>query len=120
MLLYSVAVTATKISILLLFLDVFSSTGLRRATYVVLGGSIAHGLWIFFSNVFFCRPVNAFWDKALSPEYCFPMLKWFAEMWVHIALDFLIFFLPIPVIRSMTLPWRQKFWLYLVFAFGFA
>ncbi|KAK5662231.1 hypothetical protein OQA88_8136 [Cercophora sp. LCS_1] len=119
-LIYSLAVIATKVSILLLFLNVFSSTLLRKATYVVFAGVAVHGSWILFSNIFFCVPVQAFWDFELPRDRCFSYLKWFIEMWLHIALDFVITLLPIPIIRSMTLPWRQKFWLYFVFVLGFA
>lgn len=119
LILYSVAVTMTKVSILLLFLDVFHSTRLRRIAYATLAAVIIHGAWIILSNAFFCIPVRAFWDTTLSRDRCFPSYKWFIEMWIHIALDFVIVLLPLPVIRSMTLPRRQKIWLYFVFSLGF-
>jgi hypothetical protein len=119
LILYSIAVTVTKLSILLLFLDVFHSTRLRRFAWFTLGLVGVHGTWIVLSNVFFCVPVKAFWDFTISRDRCFEPIKWFIEMWAHIALDFVIFLLPLPVIRSMTLQRRQKMWLYFVFSLGF-
>jgi hypothetical protein len=119
LILFSAAVIATKVSILLLLLGIFNSTCLRRVTYAVFAAVLIHGGWIIFSNVFFCIPIHAFWDFDLPRDRCFALQKWFIEMWVHIALDFTIFVLPISVIRSMTLPRRQKFWLYFVFSLGF-
>ncbi|KAK0644143.1 hypothetical protein B0T16DRAFT_193428 [Cercophora newfieldiana] len=119
LILFSVTVTMTKVSILLLFLDVFSSTKVRRFAYVAFAGVGIHGTWIIFSNIFFCVPVRAFWDFTLSRDRCFDQFKWFIEMWAHIALDFAIFVLPLPVVRSMTLQRRQKMWLYFVFSLGF-
>ncbi|KAK0617531.1 hypothetical protein B0T14DRAFT_271952 [Immersiella caudata] len=117
--LYGVAVMVTKVSILLLFLDVFHSTRLRRFAWFILGVVGVHGTWITLSNVFFCIPIKAFWDFTISRDRCFEPIKWFIEMWIHIALDFVIFLLPLPVIRSMTLQRRQKMWLYFVFSLGF-
>jgi len=117
--LYTVAVIMTKVSILLLYLDVFSTTGIRRFAYTIFAAVVIHGTWITFSNVFFCIPIHAFWDFTLPRDSCFDTKKWFYEMWLHIALDFAIFLLPLPVIRSMTLPKRQKFWLFGVFSLGF-
>src|SRR5438105_1669334 len=96
-LLYGAAVTATKISILLLLLDVFNSTRLRRITKIVCAAVVVYFLWTTGSNIAFCIPVQAFWDFTLPHDRCFSPVKWFIEMWLHIALDFVIFLLPIPV-----------------------
>lgn len=47
------------------------------------------------------------------------MAKWYADAGLNIVLDFVIFSLPIPVLRSMTLSCRAKIWLYGVFMLGF-
>ncbi|KAK4442400.1 hypothetical protein QBC34DRAFT_25721 [Podospora aff. communis PSN243] len=119
LILYSTAIIVTKVSVLLLFLDVFHSTRLRRVAWFTLGLVGIHGTWIVLSNVFFCVPIKAFWDLTISRDRCFEPMKWFIEMWAHIALDFVIFLLPLPVIRSMTLQRRQKMWLCFVFSLGF-
>lgn len=118
--LYGIATVLTKVSILLLFLAVFNITTLRRITYGVLATVTVWGLWVALSNAFFCTPVRAFWNWTIPRDRChFDRIKWFVEMYFHIALDFVIFILPMPLIRSMTIPRRQKYWLYFVFALGF-
>ncbi|KAK3349735.1 hypothetical protein B0T25DRAFT_248534 [Lasiosphaeria hispida] len=117
--LYGLATVATKVSILLLYLDIFNGTTLRRTTYAVLAAVAIWGTWTLFSSIFFCWPIRAFWHTDMTEKTCLPRAKFFVEIWLHFALDFIIFLLPIPVIRSMTLPARQKLWLYFVFALGF-
>ncbi|KAK0707806.1 hypothetical protein B0H67DRAFT_686033 [Lasiosphaeris hirsuta] len=117
--LYSLAIVATKVSILLLYLDVFSATAVRKATYAVLAAVAIWGTWTVFSSIFRCWPIYAFWHHEATENMCFPRIKWTVDNGIHITLDFIIFVLPLPVIRSMTLPVRQKLWLYFVFALGF-
>lgn len=72
-------------------------------------------------QILFRIPIHSFWELAASKERCLPSdAKYYADAAVNIALDFSIFCIPIPVVRGMTtLPWREKLWLYLVFALGF-
>ena len=82
-------------------------------------------VYLFFTNIFFCIPIYAYWNFAAMPDrdpdsWCFKSeLKWLPDTGINIISDFVIFFLPLPVVRSMTLPLRQKLWLYFVFAIGF-
>ncbi|KAK4182914.1 hypothetical protein QBC35DRAFT_545412 [Podospora australis] len=115
----STSLIFTKLSVLLLFLDVFVLPKSRKATYIIIGIVTAYGTYLILSNIFFCTPVNAFWDWSIRPRKCLTdTSKYFVDAACNIALDFIIFCLPIPVVRSITLPWRQKLWLYVAFALG--
>ncbi|KAK0660468.1 hypothetical protein QBC41DRAFT_383685 [Cercophora samala] len=110
----------TKISILLLFLDVFVINRARKVTYFFLTLVICYGIYLLTSNILFCIPISSFWELAASKDRCLSAdAKYYADAVVNIALDFSIFCIPIPVVRAMTLPWRQKLWLYFVFTLGF-
>ncbi|KAK3381148.1 hypothetical protein B0H63DRAFT_523883 [Podospora didyma] len=118
---YNVCLVATKISILLLFLDIFRTSIVRKATIGALALVCIYSFYLILSSIFSCTPVQAFWEPRAQLTHCpiYGPKKFYADAGVSIATDFFIFALPMPVIRSMTLPWRQKLWLYFVFALGF-
>ena len=111
----------TKLSVLLLFLDVFLITWVRKATYGVVVTVIIYGVYVILSNVFICAPIHAYWHIEWPVRNCIdPPSKFFADTALNTALDFVILFLPLPMIWPMTLPRRQKLWLFLLAALGFA
>jgi hypothetical protein len=111
----------TKISVALLFLDVFLVTSIRKATYVVLIAVILHGIYVTLTNIFFCTPINDYWDKPFNPaNNCIdPRTKFRIDNALNIVFNFVMLFLPVPAIWPMTLPWRQKLWLFFLFMLGF-
>lgn len=120
----NLGVYLAKISVLLLFLDVFVISWVRRATYVVIVLATLCGLWTTLSNILFCIPIYKFWDFAMPLEpdrkcIATPM-KYYVDASLNLALDFVMLFMPLPVIWHMTLPWGHKLWLYSVFVLGFA
>ncbi|KAK4168459.1 hypothetical protein QBC43DRAFT_117956 [Cladorrhinum sp. PSN259] len=110
----------SKISILFLFLDVFVLPTMRRTTLIVMAVVAAYGIYLTFSHVFYCVPIYAFWDVHYQPRKCLNgFVKWLIDSSLNIVLDFTIFCLPFPFLNYMTLPWKQKLWLHVVFAVGF-
>jgi len=95
-------------------------TSLRVSVFVGLAVVNIYGAWLIFSTVFFCTPVAAFWDVAIKGATCLPKEpKWFADAGLNILTDFGIFFLPLPALRTLLLPRKQKTGLYFIFTLGF-
>ncbi|KAM7206101.1 hypothetical protein V8F20_002883 [Naviculisporaceae sp. PSN 640] len=120
----NLSVILTKISILLLLLNIFAATAgtIWKITRGVLVVVVAYGIALTLTNIFNCSPVGSMGDYVTgSPKSkCVNLkAKWYADAGLNIVMDFVIFSLPIPVLRSMTLKWRQKIWLYGVFMLGF-
>ncbi len=110
----------TKISVLLLFLDIFAIGWPRKATYVVIVLVTLFGIWIAVSNILVCIPIESFWKQDVPDRRCIGSpRKSLSDAAVNLVLDVAIFCLPLPVFWPMSLPWRQKLWLYIVFALGF-
>jgi len=65
-----------------------------------------------------CVPLQAFWDSSVRGD-CKPGSYMWAIIGLHIATDFLIFSIPLPVVYRMRLEWRKKLGLALLFALGF-
>ncbi|KAH6847773.1 hypothetical protein B0I37DRAFT_445966 [Chaetomium sp. MPI-CAGE-AT-0009] len=113
------SIALTKLSVLLLLLDVLVVFWFRKATYVVAALATCYLLWVAVTNTVPCIPIQSFWDYSIPERMCFPQRgKMLADTTVNAALDVAIFCLPLPVLRTLTLPWRQKLWLCFVFALG--
>lgn len=119
MLLSSLSMYMTKISVLLLFLDIFVITWVRKATYLVMALVVSYGLWLAISTVVFCLPVYSFWDIYVPGRQCFNFsAKWTADAAVNFSLEILIFCLPLSVLGPLRLPRRQKLWVCFAFSLG--
>lgn len=104
---------------MLLFLDIFVIGWPRKATYVVVVLVTLFGIWLVVSYTLACIPIDSFWKQDVSDRRCLGSQKWHADAGVNLVLDVAIFCLPLPVVWPMSLPRRQKLWLYIVFALGF-
>lgn len=119
LILSSFGLIMTKISVLLLFLDIFPITWVRKATYIVIAMVTVYGVWLVASTIVFCIPVYSFWDIYVPDRKCFYFsVKWTADAAANLALEFMIFCLPLPALAPLTLPPRQKLWVCFAFSLG--
>lgn len=65
-----------------------------------------------------CTPIERTWNHAV-PGTCINLTAfWYANASANIIGDFLILALPMPVVKSLQLPQRQRLGLMMVFALG--
>ena len=84
----------------------------------VLGGIVFYSFWTILSSIFFCIPVRGFWDSSIHSN-CLPKKPfWLLSACLNIATDLTIFLLPMPVLTTLTLPWRQKVGVVFIFGVG--
>jgi hypothetical protein len=116
---YNLALTVTKVSILVQYIRIFPIRRFRGACYAMLCIVIACGAWGIFGNVFICYPINLFWDESLSGRQCMnEYIIWFTTAGLNIGQDVIILFLPLPVIRSLQISKSQKKGLITMLALG--
>ncbi|KAF1977902.1 hypothetical protein BU23DRAFT_452096, partial [Bimuria novae-zelandiae CBS 107.79] len=116
---YNLSLTATKISILTQYLRVFPTPRFRTACFVVMGVVVVYGLWTLLGSIFLCFPVAFFWDKSVSNGQCLDQKAvWFTNAGVNIAQDVVILFLPMTVVKTLSIPKKQKRALIVVFGIG--
>ncbi|KAH6869522.1 hypothetical protein B0T10DRAFT_523655 [Thelonectria olida] len=116
---YNVAMCLVKISILLQYRRVFAIRTMQRITLCGVIFMTAWTITIFFLNTLICVPVGKFWDNSI-PGRCLDSLNiWYAMAGFNLATDMAIFCLPLPVIRGLQLPRKQKAMLFAVFCLGF-
>jgi hypothetical protein len=85
----------------------------------VLGVVSLYGVWALFSSIFLCYPIRFFWDKSIQDGKCIDQFAvWFSNASINILQDFVILLLPMPMLRNLEIPRRQKRALMMVFALG--
>ncbi|ESZ92858.1 hypothetical protein SBOR_6766 [Sclerotinia borealis F-4128] len=119
--LFGLAVGFTKISLLILVMRVMSrGTGLLKnlaiaMIVIVACEAIAFDL-VIINN---CSPISDYWKISFSPQNCInERTHLLTSAIINTCSDFFVFFLPIPTVFSLPIPFRQQFMLFLLFAAG--
>jgi hypothetical protein len=113
------SLTFTKVSILVQYLHIPSRRRFHLVCFALLAFVALYGVWTLFGNIFLCFPIRFFWDKSLPDGKCLSQFAvWFSNACVNIAENFAILLIPMPVLRRLEIPAKQKNWLMAVFALG--
>ena len=107
-----------KISILMLYLEIFPEKKFRIRCWLVILFLAMSTTAFTLASIFQCHPITrAFIKDSGTPGYCF---NYNALSWSHAAVnilqDFLIILLPISELRRLHLDWTKK--LGVIFMFG--
>lgn len=115
---YELSLWFSQTSILVLYLRIWTYPWVRRCTWALIGIIFAYNTFVFISIFTACIPLEAFWNFGVT-GYCHAKSVWWANTYLHIGTDFLIYLLPMPIIFRLRFPRRQKALLFMLFAFGF-
>lgn len=119
--LYFLQVMLVKLCILLFYLRIFPSQGVRRLLWATLVFNVTWGVLYFFVAVFQCAPVSHFWTHW-DGEHKGKCLNSNAIAWsnaiISIVLDFWMLGIPLAQIRSINLNWKKKVGVVLMFMVG--
>lgn len=117
--LYTVCLGTTKLSLLFLFLRISPGRFYRTCVLVMIYTVVAYASSALIAVIVQCTPIRMAWDLTITDGHCMdrPRLS-FAGAVLNIAFDFVIFFLPMPTVWNLQLPWRQKLALMMVFGVG--
>ncbi|KAK0655024.1 hypothetical protein B0T16DRAFT_3230 [Cercophora newfieldiana] len=121
-LLYGLSLWCSQVSILLLFLRIWTFPRVNRAAFYLLIVVMIYNILVIVTVLTACVPLRAFWDFELQfsgTAYCHAKVIWWLNTYLHVVSDFLIYMIPMPVIVRARFPKRQKTLLFVLFAFGF-
>lgn len=104
---------------MILYIRIWALPWVRRTAYGLLTLVIIYNLLAVVMVATACIPLSAFWDLSIKGAYCHVKNIWWANTYLHVIVDFLIYLLPMPVIIRVHFPRRQKVLLFVLFAFGF-
>lgn len=111
----------TKLSILSLYLRILPHERIRTATHTLIAVVLLSHLYIIANLLASCVPLHAFWTFSIrKTSYCHSKEIYWSNYILHVATDFLIFLIPLPVIFKLKIPPRQKIPLAAVFLAAFA
>ncbi|KAM7200835.1 integral membrane protein [Naviculisporaceae sp. PSN 640] len=118
MLVYNASLVLVKISITLMYRRIFVTRIMRKVTLTTLIFLCAWGVAQTFALAMICMPARKFWDVT-ADGYCQPMLPVFLAVAVtNMLSDFIIFLIPLPSIKTLQLPLRQKMILAFILCLG--
>lgn len=116
---YTFVLGLTKISLTLLYNEVFSSPGARLGSFMLLGWIAVNTLILVFLTIFNCSPVNAFWDRDIKHAKCFDINAIaYANSASAIAQDAALLIFPLACIRTLNMTTWRKIMLGFMFAIG--
>ncbi|KAJ5042794.1 uncharacterized protein L3040_004187 [Drepanopeziza brunnea f. sp. 'multigermtubi'] len=115
---YNLALVLTKISIVFQYKRIFTARKIIRLCNIMIGILSVYGLWAVFGSTFMCLPVSNFWNTGISVGCMEKTAFWFSNAALNIATDILIFSIPMPLLKQLQLPKKQKIGLMFVFGFG--
>lgn len=117
--LYLTSVALPKLSILCLFLRVFTSRGARLMCYVLIAFVAATWAAYIVATSLQCTPLAYQWDKTIAGGRCFDIEIWYKTTSIpNIATDVVILVLPIPTVLRLKVTILRKLALLLVFLAG--
>jgi hypothetical protein len=117
--LYKAAVLFAKLSMLFLYLRIFSSRNFRIAAYAVMFICIGTAIGTIIPTIFACHPIEKAWIPTMAGKCIWTPGIWYASSSINIATDVMIIALPIAQMRSLNLPKAQKIGLAVLFSLGF-
>ena len=108
--------TLPKMSLLCLYLRIFTVRAFRIATYVLLGILVAFWISFALANIFQCTPVNYWWNRLIPGGKCINIDLFFrAYSPPNIITDVLILLLPIRFVWKLEATKAKKIGLTLIF-----
>ncbi|CZS89377.1 related to integral membrane protein [Rhynchosporium agropyri] len=114
--LYNLSLASIKISIVLQYLRVFVGRTIRFWCWMTIALVLVYAFQAVLTSIFSCVPLGTFWKgggKCIDKKF-----GWFFNATFNICTDLIILALPIPVLKSLQLPLKQKIGLMCVFALG--
>jgi len=120
---YIAVLTVSKISILLLYLRIFPrsiSPGFRICCFISMGLCVAFCITFWSVILWSCEPIKYSWHYLNRNDHgrCIHEGSIYATAGINIALDLLVFFLPIPKLTKLSVSYARKAGICLTFLIG--
>ncbi|CAE7196545.1 hypothetical protein P3342_010167 [Pyrenophora teres f. teres] len=117
---YNISLCATKVSILLQYHRIFTVAEMRIPLGLLMAFIIIWGTGAFFTSIFTCIPIHAYWDVLAKPTAtCLKSNSlWYMNASINMVTDLAVAFLPVRVIWNLQIARNQKIALIAVLTIG--
>lgn len=119
--LYFTQIALLKLCLLLFYIRVFPSQGVRRLLWATVIFVVAWGITFVVAGIFQCTPVRYFWIKwdGLQEGHCVDInAVTVTHAAISIALDIWILGIPLWQLRGLRMHWKKKVGVALMFCVG--
>ncbi|PSK34149.1 hypothetical protein B9Z65_8475 [Elsinoe australis] len=115
---YKVLGAFVKMAFLCLYLRIFQNKTFQILTKLMMANVVLGAIALTVATVLQCTPIQRAYNKAI-PGTCINLMAfWYAHSVWHAVGDFIIFLMPVPMIRTLQIPGSRKWGLISVFALG--
>ncbi|KAL8676402.1 MAG: hypothetical protein Q9186_007076 [Xanthomendoza sp. 1 TL-2023] len=119
---YTLVIILTKVSILILYLRLFTPTrSIRNIIHITLWANVLFYISAFFVAIFICNPRDAFWNPYIRVENVKCLDSAAAKIVsavFNVVSDCTILVLPISTVWMLQMQRKKKFWTIAIFASG--
>ena len=117
--LYVPSMMFAKLAILLCYFRISAKRNFRIALYIAMGIVLAYSIALIFALIFGCNPIQKSWDLRITGGTCINRpAVYLSNGILNVATDFMILLLPVPMIKDLHMPLRQKILVAAVFSVG--
>ncbi|EFW21820.1 conserved hypothetical protein [Coccidioides posadasii str. Silveira] len=117
--LYKVVICLTKVSILLLYVRVFSiAKNFTRCCIAMIVFTIISGIAFLGPTIWQCRPIASYWDRSIKHVCISNHATWLSYALINIITDFMILLLPVQQVLRLQLKLRDKISIIMIFMLG--
>lgn len=107
--LYAISLSATKVSILLLFRSLFPTPGVNLVIKIIGALCIGWGIESALVGIFSCAPIQAFWDVTIKDFVCInTRMFYLVNSSMGAVLDVAILVIPIKKVWGLKMSTQQK------------
>ncbi|KAF3385389.1 hypothetical protein F1880_002741 [Penicillium rolfsii] len=116
---YCAATGFTKVSVLVFYLRIFPSRSFHIAVWTIVFVAAGYSIASILANIFSCNPIAKSWDLTITTGTCMNRpVFYFANAGLGIFTDFATVAVPIPWLRRLQMPARQKIAVGVILAMG--
>ena len=117
--LYAIAISTAKLSILFFYLRIFPTKWFRISVFVLIFMDIGLGVSIVALAIFQCHPTAYLWNKAIHGGWCINQLACYR--WIslpNIIIDVAMLVLPLPLVWRLQTSSENRVGLTVLFVVG--
>ncbi|KAJ5465302.1 uncharacterized protein N7458_000988 [Penicillium daleae] len=116
---YNAGTGFLKVSVLLFYIRIFPSRNFHIAAWVLIFIAAGYNIAGVLANIFSCNPIAKTWDVRIVHGTCINRpVFYFVNACLGILTDFATVLIPVPWIRRLQLPPRQKVLVLCILAMG--
>ena len=109
---------AIKLSILHLYLSIFTSKPFYQWVYLVMGLNMLWWISMFIEDLTVCQPLSYTWNKSLSGHCGNILAGYISSAIINVILDVAVIILPMPILWKLQMRLSKKILISGIFGLG--